>query len=356
MAVYYLLFVLALLGFCYPKNIHVRNTLVFVLCILIFCRDKTVGTDVASYSANFKVMSENPGTWNFYLPFEPGFNYLVAKFKVFISQNPLNCWGAMGVLYVLAFWRFASKYTKNINVALALFILLNSYLFAFNIIRQSFALTIIMLIWASKKNTIKGEFMLSIGIILSAILFHPSMFILLVLFLYKLPILRTLFTKRNLIIIIIVSIICFYYQLIVPLLTNFLESVSIEGKLISYSTKNINAGIDSGFSLFKVLFISAFQVYVICISPKIDNFFLFMGIVGICVLNIFSPLVLEFARIYEIFVCINIIYLSQLWSTLKIYPIKNMIFKLMLLLYSTITYLNILVKNYGEIIPYQFRF
>lgn len=359
MIIYFLVFVVICIGFCYPRNPYVKLIIIFILCTLVFCRDKTVGTDVISYSANFKKITDNPGTWNFYLPFEPGFNYYILYFKKYVSTNPLDCWGVIGILYVFAFTKFSNIYTKNKNIALALFVLFGTFYLSFNIMRQCFAFTIILYILSGfnlYRLNIKSIILVSIYIVVCGILFHPTMYICLCLLLYYIPQIQNRMTRINIILLLVVSFICFITQIIIPILIGFLEQILIEGKLINYATKNIQSGVDSGFSSAKALLITLFQIYITYISKETKNVFLYMSTLGVLFLNIFVPLVLEFARVYELFVVFQIIYLSQLWSSINPHTIKGKIYRLSLVAYSFTLYFNILIKNYGEIVPYQFRF
>lgn len=358
MIVYLLLFLFINVGFLIPRNKYIFIAEIIILSIIVFFRDISVGTDVANYSVNFNKITHNASTWNYYLPFEPGFNYFILYFKYLISSNPLNCWGFIGVIYILSFSKFCRKYTKNRNITLSLFVLLGTFFLSFNIMRQCFAYTILLFLFSkynlNKLNPTKKIFLL-ISIILCGILFHPTMYIFIIIFLFDIPIIQNLLTRKYMILsLLIISYICFFTQIIIPIFINLLEHFLIEGKLINYATRDINSG--SGFSFIKAFLITLFQIYIVSISKNTRNIFLFLSTFGILFLNIFIPLVVEFARVYELFVVFQIIYLAQLWSDINYKTIKGKIYRITLICYSALIYFNILIKNYGEIIPYQFRF
>ena len=124
------------------------KTVFYFFCILFamigLFRSHNVGTDCIAYSSAFRKITLNPNTWNLILPFEPGFNVLCALFKQYISSSPMLLWGIMSAFYTFNMGRFFRKYTSNINIALLLFYLLGTYMFSFNIIRQSFAFALLL--------------------------------------------------------------------------------------------------------------------------------------------------------------------------------------------------------------------
>lgn len=352
--IYIILMFLALSASKQKKYSYIILT---TLCIIVFLREKTVGTDITDYSINFRKMNWNESTWNHLIPFEPGFNYFICFFKHYISNNPMICWGTIGVIYVICFYKFAKKYTNNINIALLSFYLLGTYFLVFNIMRQCFACAILLLIFTYiniEKPSPKNIIISIISIFFIGLLLHPTMYIFYTYLLYHLKPIKYLLTKKFMILLIGISFIIFYTQAIIPFLASLIDSSSAEGKLINYAIRNIQNGENSGFSILKILLITSFQIYLIIASPKVQNIFLFMGTCGVIFLNCFGILVVEFARVYELFMCLQIIYLSQIWTTIKNNKI-GLFFKPILLLYLTIIFINILIKNYGEIVPYHFR-
>lgn len=331
---------------------------IILLCILAFFRDSTVGTDVAGYSINFRKINWSETTWNYLIPFEPGFNYYILYFKYYIINNPMACWGLIGIIYTLSFYRFAKRYTRNINVALLCFYLMGTYFLVYNIMRQCFACAFLLLIFSyiDINNPSKKDILISaVCILLIGLFLHPTMFIFYTYYLYHIKIFNKLLTKKIMIAIVSISFIIFYTQAIIPFITSFIETNSPEGKLVNYAIRNIQNNEDSGFSLLKILLITSFQIYLIASATNTKNIFLFTGTCGVIFLNCFGILVVEFARIYELFICLQIIYMSQIWNTKK-YNILTKLYKPILFAYLTITFISIILKNYGEIVPYNFRF
>lgn len=357
--IYLILLLLISWGIFAPQNRVVFIFLVAILCFLVFFRDSTVGTDVANYSVNFNVMEDKPTTWNCLIPFEPGFNYLILFFKNNISSNSLNCWGAIGIFYTVACSCFFRKYTRNKTFAITLYVLLGTYFLCYNIMRQCFSVAVLLTIFnvININNPTRKELLiLLVSIVGCGILFHSTSFAYLILFPYYIPQVQRIFNKKIVIILLFVSFICFATKIIIPILLYFLEHVFVQGKLINYAIRNIQLGEDSGFSLLKVFMVTSFQIYTIYLTKDMKNIFLYMSTFGLLFLNMFAPLVVEFARVYELFVIFQIVYFSQLWFLLKNQSLKSFLYKFSLIIYSLFIYLNVLLKNYGEIVPYEFRF
>ena len=73
------------------------------------------------------------------------------------------------------------------------------------------------------------------------------------------------------------------------------------------------------------------------------------------ILNSFGNLVVEFARVYEIFNVFGIIYMARIWSMKRI-GLQLYLYRIGVIIYSVVLFVNLLIKNYGEIVPYEFRF
>lgn len=354
----FIYFILVLFALLYPKGKVYSVIACILLCILVFFRGSTVGTDVASYSVNFRKINWSENSWNYLIPFEPGFNYFILYFKYYILNNPMACWGLIGIIYTLSFYKLARKYTRNINVAILCFYALGTYLLAFNIMRQCFACAFIFLLLSYidiNNPTRKDLLVFTIFVFIIGLLLHPTMFIFYIYYLYHIKIFNKILTKKIMVLSISISFIIFYKQAIIPFITSFIETSTLEGKLINYAIRNIQNDENSGFSLLKILLINTFQIYLIISSTNTKNIFLFIGTFGVIFLNCFGILVVEFARVYELLICLQIIYLAQIWDTPQ-YNILTKLYKPILFAYLTVTFINIVIKNYGEIVPYRFRF
>lgn len=145
---------------------------------------------------------------------------------------------------------------------------------------------------------------------------------------------------------------CFKTKIVVAIGEQLVGNISYSSKGISYFLNSVTVEHEE-YSFLKLLYISFFSIYVVCISKNTNNIFFFLYIIGIFFLNILGPLRVEFIRLYEIFSCLSIPYLAQLWNENPVNKLGTY-YKPILLVYSSIIFFNILIKNYGVITPYIF--
>lgn len=341
-----------------PKNKTIFYVFCFLFSLVGFLRSQNVGTDCLGYSSAFRSITFDPQTWNRILPFEPGFNVLCAFFKQYVSFTPMTLWGLISVIYTFGLAKFFQKYTSNINIALLLFYLLGTYMLSFNIMRQSFAFGLLAFVFAfiNIEKMQKRDYIKLIAMIVAcAILFHPTMYILLIVPLVSFVLSRWTIPKRLLYIVIIISFLCFYFNIAINHIMEITDRLGMEGKLINYAIRNAQFEEDSGYSLLKVSLISIWTVYLIRISPSKPDIFLVLFVAGVVFLNLFGGLVVEFARIFEILNVFGIIYMARMWTVNKNYQ-QVYLHRIATLCYGIILFANILIKNYGGIVPYEFRF
>ena len=338
------------------------KTVFYFFCILFamigLFRSHNVGTDCIAYSSAFRKITLNPNTWNLILPFEPGFNVLCALFKQYISSSPMLWWGIMSAFYTFNMGRFFRKYTSNINIALLLFYLLGTYMFSFNIIRQSFAFALLLVSFSAmniEELRKRDFFKCMLVIVVCAILFHSVMYALLVVPFVALYMKKWNISKRFLFFMLAMSFLAFYFNVAVNYVMGFVDQTGLEGKLINYAIRNAQIGEDSGYSILKVTFVSVWAAFLIKMCPVKTDLFLTLYIIGVVILNSFGNLVVEFARVYEIFNVFGIIYMARIWSMKRI-GLQLYLYRIGVIIYSVVLFVNLLIKNYGEIVPYEFRF
>lgn len=244
------------------------KTVFYFFCILFamigLFRSHNVGTDCIAYSSAFRKITLNPNTWNLILPFEPGFNVLCALFKQYISSSPMLLWGIMSAFYTFNMGRFFRKYTSNINIALLLFYLLGTYMFSFNIIRQSFAFALLLVSFSAmniEELRKRDFFKCMLVIVVCAILFHSVMYALLVVPFVALYMKKWNISKRFLFFMLAMSFLAFYFNVAVNYVMGFVDQTGLEGKLINYAIRNAQIGEDSGYSILKVTFVSVWAAF-----------------------------------------------------------------------------------------------
>ena len=351
-------FLILPMAYILPRDKNIFYFFCIVFAIIGFLRSQNVGTDCIPYSSAFNYITFDPNTWNRIVPFEPGFNVLCAFFKQYVSYSPMLLWGLIPVIYTFCLAKFFQKYTYNINIALLLFYLLGTYFLSYNIMRQSFALALITFVFASvnlEKMQKHDYIKLVLAILACAILFHSVMFILLIVPLVSFYLSKWNIRKSILYIAVIVSFLCFYSNVAINYIMEVIDGFGVEGKLINYAIRNAQVGEDSGYSLLKVSLISIWTMYLIKISSPKPDIFIILHVIGVVFLNMFVGLVVEFARIYEIFNLFGIVYMARMWMQNE----KNKhicLYRIYVVFYGLILFINILIKNYSNIVPYEFRF
>jgi hypothetical protein len=327
--------------------------------LLCFIRGNNVGTDVRLYTINFNMMNWNHTSWNSVAFFESGFNVFLAFFKDFISYDAMNCWGFIGIIYIYSIFRLIRKYSFNINISLMLFVLLGFYTTSFNIMRQSFSLGLFLLLISSididrfswKKILLFVSCIVSLGF-----LFHNTIFFLLFTLFYYIPNYERIFNKSLMITLIIITFLIFYTNSFIPIIDKYFAQLPvITTKMQSYMYSSLTITDRYEFSIFRTLLTSLYSIFVIWISPKTKNYFLFSYFLSVIFLNLFTPLSTTFLRISDICYLFSIIYMANLFVLIDDNK-RNKYYKISLILYSVSLYVNILVKNYSEIIPYTTRF
>ena len=356
MTEYFFLFFISLLGF---TKIAQRKVFIYfillVMCLLIGLRSMTVGTDTYGYSQTFNHLTLNPNTWDYHVIFDPGFAYLCYFFKTFISTNPLDCWGIMGVFYVMSYYFFAKKYSGNVGLALTLFVMYDSYFIGLNIIRQCFALSCVMCLFTfinlyrlNYKNRISSAML----VILISYLFHPTMLIFVLVPFISNSNLMNLLNKKILLTVIIITFVVNISGIAVNYAISFLNSTGIEGKLINYLSHVYRE--ESGYSIVKLVIINGLLMFAIIVANDVKNIFLLTGILGIIVLNLLGPVVMEFVRVYESLMVFCLIFYTQLSCKGRYVAISKTYYPV-LVCTMIVLCMNYIIKGYGEIVPYVFR-
>lgn len=349
-----LYFFIYFLTLCKTRKNQEKYLLILVVLIFLYVfRAPSVGLDYFGYVKNFMRMRDNPASWDYYIPCEFGFNYILYFIKKYISSQFFIAYGILGCIYIVGFYNMCRKSFCNIRVALLLFVLLGSYLLSFNLVRQCFALGVFMFAFSLMDMKKKSRrYILVLMILLITYFFHNSMIVLLVIFVYYTPCYDKLFSKRNIILLILLSVVCFKTKIVVAIGEQLVGNISYSSKGISYFLNSVTVEHEE-YSFLKLLYISFFSIYVVCISKNTNNIFFFLYIIGIFFLNILGPLRVEFIRLYEIFSCLSIPYLAQLWNENPVNKLGTY-YKPILLVYSSIIFFNVLIKNYGVITPYIF--
>lgn len=355
MLIYILLFAISIV-FAFVKPKRTQYIIPTFLCLIISLRASSVGTDVVNYSKTFLRMNENPNSWNYPTPMDIGFNYFLIYFKKYISNNPMNSWGTVGIIYVIGCFSFFKRYAKSVNICLFLFIGIGSYLLGYNIMRQCFGLGLFLWITAHFNLLEKEKWIkLIILTILSGYLFHSTLYILLILPIYNQFLYKIRINLYYAFAVIISTLLLSKLNLVMGGIESLVEKTMAEGKLINYALRNAQNEEGAGYSFFKLLLNSIFCCYTIYTLKEVKNLYAFILLFATCFINLFGNIVVEFARVYELLMVIGLICISDLFGS-NINSLKGNLYRFATILYASLLYANILLKNYGEIVPYITRF
>lgn len=350
MTIYIIILLLCLLGIIFSKrqeNNKYAYLIVTLMLIIGACRDISVGSDTYGvYPYNFYYTNFNPKSWNAGTPFEPGFNYLIAFFKHYVSKS-YTLFYCLLFLYTfsITIW-FLFKKSNNKSIIVFIFYSLGYFFFCMNGMRQSFAFATALLplyffLLKKKKLLLYG-----ICIILISFFLHKSTAIFILIPIIEIFSKKYKFGKKFLAACIIGSyIFAFVFQdklfNYLPLLSSFVD----ERYAMYMNTIQENNGITP-------LFKSAMCLLVIYNSRNTKDLFLLIFVVGTIIYNIlisFSPTASRAAIHFLILGCIPI---AEVWTSPQ--EGNKQIVRLGLFIYCIIYIIYFyFIKNYDGIIPYS---
>lgn len=167
--------VICILDLQFKMSQRIRNILFFSCVALIFLlsafRSSSVGVDTRQYWSFYQTIDSRSSVFS--TEFEIGFSLLV-KVLHCVCKNPQLLLVVSSFLIVSSTSYFIKTNSKNIFLSLLLFVLYNYWFGCLNLMRQSLALSFILLGYNQlKKNTFKNDcyFLLSV---LLACAFHKS--------------------------------------------------------------------------------------------------------------------------------------------------------------------------------------
>lgn len=333
-------------------NISFVIIAIYILFLGYF-RAETVGTDILfSYKENFKYTTFNVSSWNARTLFEPGFNYLIAFWKKYISRDLMTFIGFTFVVFSIPFFIFIKKYSYRPNLTLLIFVLWGYFFTSMNIMRQFFCIGLIFIgltyLLAKKKYLLYCFY----TIICSA-LFHSSGFILLLLpFFDKFSITLTKRNKMILTSLLLFSYIAFFFK---EFIMNTLSSLLYLISLVKFKSYTEGSDFYEGIGI-TALFQMIFCILFIWLSNnKKSNMYYLSYIAGCIIYNLLSCFSKTTGRVGINLILIGLIAITGTWYMHNSNKKRNM-YRLALIVYSIVyfTYA-IIIKNYNECVPYILR-
>ena len=320
--------------------------LILLLCLMGLFRGQTVGTDVIGYSNNIRHTTFDSQTWNYEIDFESGYNVLIACYNV-IGDSPLFFIGLCNVFFILCWSHYNKVKCIKYDIGLMSLYMLGYYMQSYNIIRQYFALSMMLLVlsyYNVEKSKLRDDFLLLGAILAIGLLFHNSSLAFICIPIYKLIKNTFINTKWFYIGGVIASALLFYSKIIKDLLGTYAAGLFLlNEKSNTYFQHSLEGIVEEGeYSLFRMLFDTMFLLFLI--------FRTYMFFCAQLFMNLFAPLNTLFARIPVVLVVASIPLIVNIWSC------KGRIDKTVIILYFTIIFANVLIKNYGDFQPYVLNF
>lgn len=354
---FFLLLSLLFLGHVYKNN---RSILLLSFLILVFIgcfRDISIGSDTSGgYYENWKAISMDTSTWGAFSEMEPGFCFIMAIFKTYIADNYNAFYGTIHFLTMLFFCKMICKFCKNPNIGIAFLVLFLYYTNSFNLIRQSFALSITYPAFLFlKQKTTKYTLFYILYIVLVSFLIQRTLVVLVVL---------PLFVQSNL----FLNLLCGRKGVVLILLSYLLSILS--SKLLSYAPEisllisimgDRYAGYMSTYldvedmtgSTRRGLLNTIIAIYILLIYKKDENNDIFYAclILGVIINNLLGAFSALFTRVGYNLCFFQIFLFSNLWYKKGIGTAP--LFRIVVLLYGLILFSNSILHNYCDVVPYK---
>lgn len=375
MSFYIILFIIFFIFVAQDKKLNLENKngsrshgksvqYLIIFYILLFIgatRAKTVGSDVIYYCYVFDHVTFetiNP----IYFDFEPGFLFSMAVFKKLLIDKAIFFIYFIFLLYFYFNNKFLRKYTIKPSLALFLIYGLSYYFFALNGMRQSLCHSLILmyipLIGSTTVTKTKYVYFCLLTIV-TALLIQKSQIILV---LAILPFYFDRFITRKILAICVVSSL-FIGIVLISKVSDFLGSLASsvsDQRYQNYLLDTNSIGDASNItliahSLYSLLLIYFYKNKGTNKNGSLTDKFCAVGVAGVVVLNIFSPILWIFQRFADGLFFFRIIPMTNYFYTIKDRK-ERRIFQLITILYVIMRFYGRLQRDSavgsGDVIPY----
>lgn len=347
MAIYIILALLVSFSFFIKRKKEWNAFILICLSIIAIIRGKSVGLDVEKYYNRILTITFDTSNWHGSIPdFEDGYNYLIAIFNSVLNA-PMVFIGLCTVFYILSFNRYIRKYETSGCVGLFLMYMLGYYIQSFNIIRQYFALGLVLLFLSYvdiENNTNKQKLLFAGIIFFVGTFFHNTAYMFLSAFIYYYINKKKYFTKKYMVILLVITCVLYQFGIVKGILQNLGIGFLLNEKTNMYYQSSIDTQREIIYSFYRLLLDNIFLIYLIIKSKKIDIFGFFYIFGQLCI-NLFASLNPLFARISIVLFVAAIPFTARIW-------IEDKSTRKFILIYVTLIFINLLSKNYGEFLPY----
>lgn len=313
-------------------------------------RAVTVGTDTGGvYYSNWNCINWDMNSWNRFTPFEPGYNILMLLVKDYISNEYEVMYGlTFAISFILTLY-FIRKESQRPIFSLFVFYTTYLYMAYFNIMRQCFAMSIILVLIYNYMHRKISIYWYIIGVIVISQLFHSS-----IMFYLIVPLLNYLSEKNIQKWILYVILACsFFLFLNVSVITGivpYFQSILSE-RYFGYVEWGLQ--IDSQYSFMEMLMYTLFLSFCIYFHKgnKFSVYF-WLVFIGVIIRSLFINIVPMMARIYILGNIAMVIMVVNIYFSLET-RLKRYIILAAVILFGFVILTNSLSHNYGELVPYK---
>ena len=172
-----------------------------ILTILSAFRSLNIGNDSFDYALSFVRIGEYPGIFDNTSRYEIGY-IILNKFLYYFSKDPFILFFLSSVFVTGTIFWFISKYSKSVWMSIFLFLNLRIYYFTLSGIRQSIALSIVLISFHFLHKNKKLPFIL---LVILASTFHSSA----ILFLIVYPLSKIKYTKKVMMVYLLVALLLY---------------------------------------------------------------------------------------------------------------------------------------------------
>lgn len=328
-------FALLISSIVWKKSFFPISLFWFSLVIIEGSRGIEVGIDTLNYFDIFNSV----GDGNYLIWVEPVWNFVCFAFYNIISTNYTAFLLFVSAVTLYNFFYVLYKESPWPLLSLFIFVSLHMYMASFNIMRQYFSMSFLLLSWYFHVHNKKPQSLLTLAI---AILSHFSNLFALVIYYWN----KISLTKRN---------------IIVFLLGSFVFGSLMNERLLSLFTMSIFENFLEKDTVFRdnsvvvILMVIAQNIIAIYIANNLkselyENFWFKMFIFSCIVFNA-TYMVAYAARFYSIFALSQLVFIPIFLQQIK--RKKRLLVYSVFLLYMSAQFFRILIANGNGIVPYK---
>lgn len=351
------IYFVAIIGSLLTSYLYTKKTIVFLwglfLLLLGVLRGVEVGTDCLGYQLDYTIIKNVTDGKFLYHKFEIGFIGLIALFKQYITTLYLPFVSFLFVVFFCGVWKFISYKKAPLGIAFFVLLAFSHYLYSYNIMRQMFALGLILFCMPLLYQ--KKYVFFSVLSLLICFMFHKSS--ILALGLVPLHILyekKGFFSQKRTMYWAVLGSFVFFFIADLTMKKYFASFAGLfysryEGYMLGMLGKQGLGFVYMGCqSLFAIVLIYLFN------GNKKYEFEFIVYVLGVAVFNFFSSFSVVATRIAETFLIFNVV-LFPFMITDKTNKNSRYIRMAIIITGLVLFFYNFGMNNHGQVNPYYFE-